>query len=259
MTNCAVSVAEDQWQAWLEAIGEMNVVRDVEFPVSLVAGEVGAVRLAEQYGLTASFARDLLPADIARYLTESSVADRNDVGTHLRNLIADCRACGVRSVSFEMGLDRIRENRFEQDFEQRVRLLRALIPCADQLSVSICVQVRYPKSFPGSKEWEHAAALVHEVMHPNCRLAVNLVPEEFPESFDIATFVRSCSFRIGTLRFHHGVASGESLDDDGMRAWAEALRGHGFKGGVVFSPRVSEADAFPAACRRIDGWARLFE
>ncbi|MBT3381210.1 MAG: hypothetical protein HN742_40475 [Lentisphaerae bacterium] len=259
MTNCAVSVSENEWEMWLEAIGEMTVVRDVEFPVSLVAGDVGAGRLAEQYGLTPSFARDLLPADVARYLSESPVLGREDVGMHLRKLIAECRTCGGRSVSIEMGLDRIRDETFEQDFEERLKLLRALIPCADQLRVSICVQVRYPKSFPGSKEWEHAGALVHEVMHPNCRLAVNLVPEEFPPNFDISTFVRSCCFRIGTLRFHHGLASGESMADDDMATWAKALRGHGFKGGIVFSPRVSTADALQAACRKIDRWARLFE
>ena len=258
MITCAVNVAENRWREWLDAVGNMTVVRDVEFPASLLINESNAMALAERYGLKVSHAQDLLPPEVARYLTESPLRGRDDVLPCLGNTLKQCRAGGVRSVSLEMGLDRIGEATLEQDLAERIKLLRSLMPVADSQRLTLCIQVRYPRAFPGSREWEYAGNLVHEVMNPCCRLAVNLVPSDFPQDFELRNFIRSCYFNIGIVRFHYDPALGENLTMDTQAEWAAVLQNHGFKGGVVFCPRVSGPDGIATACSQIDQWAALY-
>ena len=258
MIICAVSVAEVSWRCWLDAVSNMRVVRDVELPVATLAEPPGALALAEHYGLSVPHARDLLPADTARYVSETPSLGRDGLLQCLDRSLDDCRAAGVRSASLEMGLDRIGDDTFEEDFAERAKLLRCLMPLADERRLTVCVQVRQPRAFPRSKEWEHAANLVHDLMHPCCRLALNVVPAECGPGFDVQEFVRSCYFHIGVVRFHYDPQLGENLGDDAQREWAAALRSHGFRGAVVFCPKLTDDDAIPRACERIDAWAELY-
>jgi len=253
-----VSVAEADWEEWLHAVGNMKIVRDVELPVSLLAGDSNALKLAERYGLTVAHARDLLPSNTARYLGESPAAGRDDVLTCLKHALVRCRDAGARSVSLEMGLERIGDATFEQDLAVRVRLLRGLMPVADSHAVTVCVQVRHPPRFPGAKEWGCAGNLVHEVMHPRCRLALDVVPSELADGFVVEEFVRSCYFQAGGVRFHYDPSLGESPDPESQAEWAAALHRHGFRGPVVFRPRVTGEAMIAEACAGIDAWAELY-
>ena len=258
MITCCVSASEDHWQDWLDAVGNLRRVRDVALPVSLLVTEPAIRTRAERLGLTVSHAQDLLPADVARYLSESPARGRKDVLSRLKDMLVQCRAAGARVVGFELGLDRIREAAFAQDLTDRVKLLRALMPVADSQKVTLCVQVRYPREFPHSKQWEYAGNLVHEVMHPCCRLGISMVPAELPADFDIGSFVRLYSFNLGALRFHYSPAMGETLGRESQARWAEALRRHGFKGLVVFCPKVKEPEGIPEASAAIDAWAEAY-
>ena len=258
MMTCAVSVAETAWDLWLGAVSNMKIVRDVELPAALLVAEPGPLALCQHHGLSVSHVRDLLPPDLARYLSESPVRGRDDVLAALKEILLKCRSAGTHCVSLEMGLDRMGEDTFEDDSAVRVKLLRGLIPIADRQRLTVCVQARYPRSFPTSKEWERAGSLIHDVMHPRCRLTVNTVPNELPRGFDVKDFVRSCCFRMGVVRFLYDPGLGANLVPESQAEWAAALRHHGFRGVVVFCPRVSEPEAVDEACARIDECATFY-
>ncbi len=258
MITCAVSIDESRWRPWLDAVGSMQVVRDVELPAGLVVDEPAALALADHCGLRVSLAHDLLPSDVTRYLGESPAAGRSDVIACLQDIIGRCRASGVRAVTLELGLDRIGDTTYEENFAERLRLLRGLMPVADRERIAVCVQVRYPRSYPSSKAWEYAGTLVHEVMHPSCRLAVDLVPGEFAPDAQPEDLVRLCYFRTELFRFHYDPALGEDLADGGQAEWAGALHRHGYKGAVVFCPRIDGEDGMEEACRNIDRWAQMY-
>lgn len=255
MISCAISVAESQWSDWLREIGNLKVVRDIELPVSLLAQDADAMRAVENHGLRLVVAHDLLPAETARHLAESSGLDRGDVLTCLEETFEHCHNAGARFVTLEMGLNRVSEASADAELAGHIAFLRQLVPLADELRLTICVQVRTPRPFPGSREWEHAAYVVHEVMHPACRLAVNLVPADLPGDFDISAFVRSCTFHLGVLRFHYAPALGDVLDSVALDAWHEVLQQHGFRGSLVFCPRAAGDTGIGEACARIDRWA----
>lgn len=258
MITCAVSVADEAWKAWFEAVGNMKAVRDLECSAAVLAAGAEPLALARRLGLRMAHARDLLPPDIARYLTESPARGRDDVLAYLKKTLALCHAAGVNSVCLQMGLDRVGESTFQHDFGERVRLLRALMSEADRLKLTVCVRVRHPRAFPGSKEWEHAGNLVHEVMHPCCRLALDLVPAELSGPEEVETILRAVCFNTGLVRLHYQPAVGEQLEPASQAQWAAALNRHGFKGGVVYCPRVGSEEAIGAAAAQIDAWAAAF-
>ncbi len=258
MISCAISLPEADWQQWLHAMGNMRIVRDLELPVSLLQDVPDVLPQAEQQGFHLLHAHDLLPSDVARYLSESSVRGSHDLLTYLRETVVNCQLAGARYVSMEMGLDRIGEHTFEVDLGERVKLLRALMPAADQHRITLCLQVRYPRSFPGCRDWEYAGNLVHEVMHPNCRLAVNLFPNDLPPDFDIDQFVATSYFHVAVIRFHYSPMLGESLETKQQRAWAAALQKHAFKGVVIFCPKTANVEGAASACADVDGWAEYY-
>jgi hypothetical protein len=258
MITCAVSVADEVWKAWFEAVGNMKAVRDLECSAAVLAAGAEPMALARRLGLRMAHARDLLPPDMARYLTESPARGREDVLACLKKALALCHGAGVSSVCLQLGLDRIGDATFQHDLGERVRLLRALIPDAERLKLTVCVRVRYPRAFPGSKEWEHAGSLVHEVMHPCCRLALDLVPAELTGSDGADAVLRAVGFNTGLIRLHYQPAAGEQLDPASQARWATALNQHGFKGGVVYCPRVTSEEAIRGAAAQIDAWAAAF-
>jgi len=258
MIFCAVSVVDANWKQWLEAIGDMRVVRGLECSASFLVSTPDFQAAAKRDNLRISHARDLLPADMARYLTESPALGRGDVLDCLKKTLAQCQACGVESVCLQMGLDRIGDATFDHDMNERVRLLRALMPAADRHKLTVCLRVRHPRAFPGSKEWERAAHLVHEVMHPCCRLALDFFPAEVPPDHDLEELIRSCCFHVGVVRFHYTPSLGETLDAASQARWAKLLQQHGYKGAVVFCPNVTEEDGIATACEKIDQWAEAY-
>lgn len=258
MIACGISIPERDWRTWLDTVGDLERVRSVEVPASLLVGEPESLRLCEHYGLRILHAGNLLPADVARYLSETPAAGRPDVSACLKDMLAQCRDAGVRSVSIDLGLDRIRQDSYERDADERLRLLRSLVGVADELRVTVCVHVRYPRAFPGSKAWGSAANLVHDAMHPRCKLAVDLVPADFPENLDAAELVRVCYVHTAVFRFCYDPSLGETLTDEMQEVWSSVMHEHSFKGSVIFCPRTSEDQAIAEACRRIDGWSRLY-
>ena len=203
MIPCAVSIPETNSVDWITAVANTTHIREVELPATLLQEAGPAFAQVEHNGLHVLHVRELLPADVSRYLAEQPAKGRSDVLGCFQKGLESCNRAGTRHASFDVGLDRIGAGPHDDGLEQRVKLLRALVPAAERNRITLCVQIRFPAAFPGSKAWDHAANLVHEVMHPRCRLALSLFPAEFPEDFEVEALVRRCYFNVGVLRFHY--------------------------------------------------------
>jgi len=245
MIPCAVSIPETNLDEWLETVADTARIRHIELPAVRLRAPDNAMAWAEQLGLRLLHARELLPANLAPYVAEQPLRDREDLRNCLQQALEQCRDAGGAYASLDVGLDRMPDAAAADGLTARVRLLRALLPVAEHGRVTLGVQVRVPPPFPGSRAWHHAANLVHEVMHPRCRLTLDLVPAEFDTDFDVAAFVRRCCFTAGLLRFHYRPDLGEEPAPARHRLWAAALVRHGFRGGVVFVP---DAPVLAPAC-----------
>lgn len=257
MVACAISVPEYDLEPWCEAVGDLRFIRDIEISGTHL-DDPGVPELLERTGLGVVHVRDLLPADVSRYINESPAQGRDDVVEHLESMLDRCRAIGAKSAGMEFGLDRITKAGFRHDFTERIRLLRSLVPVADRNGVVLCVNVRFPRSYPGSKEWEHAANLIHEVMHPSFRLAVDLVSGDLPEDFAPEILIRECYFQIGVLRIHFSPAFGETMTGEFQQSAGRALRRHGYRGVVIFRGHFEPNFSVPGRLfSTMDNWAQL--
>ena len=136
--------------------------------------------------------------------------------------------------------------------ESRSAFLRRVIPMAGDCTVDLCLPVRCPLPFPHSRQWNVAANLLHDIMHPSLRLALDVLPFELPADFDPAAFVRRFCFQAGIVRFHHDAEAGEMPSREMLLPWWLALRRHNFRGVVVLKPRVVSAERIEPVCRRLD-------
>jgi hypothetical protein len=256
MINCAVRMPEDGWQDALRVAGDLTVIRHLEVPGSVLLGEPDVVSHAERLGLKVLVAQDVLPGHVARYLAEAPVAGRADVPAALQSLVAECLDRGVRFVTLDVGLARAGDR--GTGLRDRVALLRALMPTAGSARGVVCLQVRTPPEEPDSREMDYAANIVHDVMHPSCRLCVNVVPADLPDDFDGAAFVRDLYHSTALVRFHYSPLFGEDLDEDSQTVWATALRHHAFRGAVVFCPTVGDTAALPRVFADLERWAAMY-
>lgn len=258
MITPALRIPDADWAEWLDAVAETAHLRSVELSASLLAEDAAACERVRHYGLAIGHACHLLPPDVSRYLFETPLATRDDIVKHLRQVLKKCSDMGAGAVSIEVGLERIHEPTFEDDVKARAALVHELLGSPEVPGPPLCLHVRHPPSFPGSREWGHAANLIHETDEPRLRLALNLFPHELPQETAVDQFVRSCCRQLAVVRFHYEPSLGEELDPRVQEAWGHSLRWHGFKGVVVFCPHLTGNHAIGEICSQADDLAPLY-
>ena len=244
-----MSVSDRYWRQWFAALSDTPGIRDVELSADLLESEPAVVEAVEQHGFHIHAVRDLLPASIARYLADTSPPVRDAVTERAAAVLRQCDGLGANAVMLDLGIGSIRKDQIDEQMRQRSRLLTHLVASTEDSSLTLSLPVRYPRPYPGSREWEYTANLVHDVMHPRCRLALNIFPAE--EDFQLERLMRSIYFRTCLIRFHYEPAAGESVEDWFSQDWHNALERHGIHGPLVFCPRLRSEDAIPEACRRV--------
>ena len=255
MIEFAVAVQPNGWPAWIENAANLKFVRSLECPGELLNTHRDLFAAADHQGLHWVHVRDMAPRTIGRHAGEGISYE----GLHWHDVVADlmksCAALGVRSVSLDAGLDRISESGFDEAFQRRLALLEPVLLHAGSWGLRLCVEVRQPVAFPGSREWSYAGNLLYELRDHEVALCVNVAPVELAGDFDMDTFARRCALRTSVIRLMYYPHRGESPGDEMLAAWWKALRRHGFHGVVVFCPRVDDPDALPGILSRVDQWA----
>ncbi len=258
MTTTALSIPDEHWDVWLDAVADTRYIRNLEVPAELVLGiDAQLPEKAGQAGLRVSFVRDLVAPEAARNATELADAPRHELIGNLCSRIKCAGDYGVILGTLEVGVGAAGNS--ENDLARRVQFLRRLMPASAEAEVTIALPARYPPAYPGARQWENVGNIIHEVMHPNCKFAVDVFPAELAPDFDIPQFLRQCGYQMGVVRFNFEPALGEGFEPGKDELWARALQRHAFRGGVVFRPRnVVSEEAIIQVCKTVDRWANTF-
>lgn len=255
MLQAVISIPEMASAVWLTAVADMKRVRDVCLPANaLLDPETPA--LCARLGLEIAVARELATRDIAPYLDEMPAPACEGLVTAILDALQRCREHGVRAAFLGCGLERISGERSEIALATRVDFLRKLMSRDDSSTLRLCLPVRYPQPSPGDREREWAGRIVHEVMHPDCRLALTVFPSELPTDFAVREAIRPVAFQLGLVQFSYEPMLGETIRPEVLRQWLTALRWHGYRGLVVFRPVLTDESWVEPVCERLD---RLIE
>ena len=260
MTTVAISVPDEQLVPWLDAVADTTLVRAVELPAALLNEPEALPGLLQPRGLALTHVTRFLPPGFGSRFAESAAEMRTTFTQQLQSALARCRDAGVRHVSLDLNEDDIcvLESALPDTLRCWSVLMHKLLPMAMDAGITLNIPVTWPLPFPGSRNWTGAGNLVHEVMHPSCRLELNLALGELPTDFDLAGLIRNCVFHLDTLRLHYSPAQGEQPTPAQQRQWSGILLRQGFKGAIVFCPRVTTPEAIRDCCLRVDELAAAY-
>ena len=255
MIECALSIpATESWQAWVRAAADLPLLRSLECPGELLE-EDGLAVAADRAGLEWVHVHDLLPPATARHLAETTLPDAASWRRSIDRLTGACACLGVRRASLDLGLDRLIGTDFSDGLERRLHLLAPFFGAEASWPLDLCVDVRRPPAFPGSREWEAAGNLIHELQGKPFGLCVDVYPAEPGPDFALDEFLRQCVLHTRVLRILYCPRLGDAIDCETRERWSTALRRHGFRGVVVFCPRVTDPDELPRILASADRWA----
>ncbi len=257
MMNSIVLAIPDQNRGhWLELAAKTRAFRKIEMSwEGFLAPEAEDGILAER-GLDLVAIRDLIASEVTRNLVGLSNQMRQQAQAILSARLVEIRNREVRTAIFDLGVGRNVGDGGDFNFARRVKFMRDLMAVAASQEVKVCLQARYPRAYPTAPQWDMVGNVIHEVMHPNCRLALDLYAAELPPGFQVRDFLRRCGCHLSVLRLHFEPMAGEGLSGGFIEQWREALDGYLFKGMVVFSPDGSiEAGSILGLLRRMRQWA----
>ena len=212
MITVAISVPEEQLECWLDAVAGTALVRQVELPAAALNDPEPTLRLLRPRGLTPGHVARFLPPGFGPRFAEASDDLRATFVQQLQTAAARCRDCGARHISLDLNEDDIcvLEAAHPETLRCWAGLVRRLLPMAMEAGITLNIPVAQPPPFPGSRNWAGAGNLIHEIMHPACRLELNLALAELPPEFDITATLRNCLFHLDTIRLHYSPAEGEA-------------------------------------------------
>ncbi len=260
MHEVAVRIVPAEWREWLRLAGDTRRLRCIEVSGDLLAAASPELpRAALHLGLELIHVADVIPPSLSCYLGEMALGD--DEGA----LAALCREVtrglpeGVRFASLDLGLDRLALSPFEEGFRRRVLLMRALRRELFPRGTTAAVRVRLPRPFAGSRQWEWAANLLHELGEPRCRTALDVMLSDLAQDLDADSVLRDAGGHAGVVRLHYRWRGGEQPDETTREQWSAALRRHPGPLAVVFCPWEPTLDSASGLLADIERWAAALE
>ncbi len=246
----AIRIPPDQPRLWLEAVGDLRGVRAVELPAALLETAAEPVPpLLRRLGLSVLHADGLLPSGFLAHFTAATPPVRERLVLDLRRALAACGAAGVRNLTLDLELQEPAQGSLQAD---AAPLVRQILATMMEQGMTFCLPLRLPLSWPGSREWQAAANLAAEVLHPACAYALTLELGDLPADFPFESHIRELGFHLQILRLAYTPALGETPTTAQVTEWHRILQRQGFKGVVVFCPRLSSVDGIRDACLRLD-------
>ncbi|MCF7853820.1 MAG: hypothetical protein K9N51_03400 [Candidatus Pacebacteria bacterium] len=259
MMHVALSVDDVAGEEWFDAIADTRCIRAAEVTLACLTENTEIIERAAVRGIDLACVRDVLSSEESRYFSDIPLRVRQSVARTLGQRLIRCGRAGVRTASVRLGLERITEKEREGEIADRVAFLKNVISPLDSCGLTLCLTVRYPMERPQSREWDLAINIVHDVMHPVLRMGVDVFPSELDGDFDPMAFVRNTGMNLGVLRFVYEPGLGETLAASDLARWNEALRWHGYRGGIVFRPRPGIHTSIREVCAEVDAWAGIIQ
>ena len=252
MISVAVSVSENHWERWLETLSNLAGIRTVEVQGGLLAEAPALAGKLESCGLRVSGVTGIMPRRAGEFLTDSPWQNLEILVHQVTTVLQQWAVLGIREISLDLDLETLDPIRMEPDLNWRVLLVRRMLAVATENNLVFRIPVRVPPARPDGRDLSLAANLIYEVMHPACRLELNLFPGEMAADLDHQELLRSGSHHLQAVRFHFEPSCGDLPGIEHQRQWAQALRKIGFKGTVVYVPRVTREEGIDSVCRELD-------
>ena len=223
----------------------------IELPGEVMQDESGWEDAIEAFGVPCRGLGDLLPDAVGRYLPETAAAARERLLTYMRRLMTRAAMLNIEYAVIQLGVDRIASGALDAELTARCKLLRSLMALAETHEITVCVPVSLPAPAYRRDLLARTVRLIQEVMHPKCRLALDLRPDELPADFEPADFLRTHGPSIAVLRFHYEPALGLGFTADSQAEWADAVRREHYQGDIVFCPHITGVDAIRRQSRAV--------
>jgi hypothetical protein len=258
MINCAIRIHDQAWQDWLEPVAATRRLCAVECSAGLFS-EADFPAQLNKYGIRCLHARDLLPGDTAAFLSES--ASEEELIALRRNLFGimiSAAATDTQVFSLQLRLDRISAEKPAQQLERHAQLLQPLLAAPLDKPYQLAIQVRQPRPYPQSREWDHALDICQRAKSPRIGLAVHLHPDDFDNLESFKPVLDSCFEHLRVLCFHYNPLLSETLFDDEQLSCSEELKARNYQGLVVFCPVTDERSNLQGVCEDALSWADFY-
>ncbi len=252
MIACGVRIPQETAEAWLEALVDSGLSAELEVSLDLLDDTPATHRILQRAGTQIMGVRDIIDPQVGRYLEELPEKAFSQVLASAVKAIGRCREVGARQVTLDLGLDHVDMAREQERLiKPRIELLGKICPLAEEKGITVCAPVRLPPDSPEADALRVAANLVYDVGLASFRACLNIFPNEMPGGLDARKLMRQTGSLGAMVRLFYAPCLGEDLETSDVRALVEALKWHGFNGGLVFCPLNVGEERIPTICEGI--------
>lgn len=258
MITCAIRINDNSWQDWLEPVAATKRLNAIECDAGHFASPQFPL-LLNKHGVRCPHARDILPHDIAAFLSEAA-SDENLVvlRRNLFGMMISAAATDTHFFSLQLRLDRIVPDQAAQCLQRYAKLLQSLLSAPMDTPYNLAIQVGQPRPFPQSHEWDYALQLCQLTKSERIGIAMHFYPDDFADQGDLGALLDSCRKQLKIVCFHYNPLLGETLFDEEQSTWADELKKRQFNGLVVFCPETNSQSNLQGICEDALSWADFY-
>jgi len=241
MINCAVRIEEEFWEEALTAAGQ-GPPYGLEVPVSLLES---CPRFAQRFELEdwkVVNIREALPLEHAPYMDECPPSIRRGLVATLASTLELGRCFGATCASLDLGLDRVVDS---AGISSRADILSEALSLSAE-GPTLCMQVRVPRRYPLSQEWDLVRELVSLTDSSRVGIAANVVIHDISPQPAPAELIDLLGGGLRLVRFLLGAPRPASFAEGTIASWAEELARCDSPPAVVFSAQFRDPAALPA-------------
>lgn len=217
MISCGLRLDEQNWEESLDAAGADSPY-GFEVPVSLLESCPRFVQRFELDDLNLVNIREILPPEQALYVDEYPAGTRRALVRALAATLELGRCFGAACATVDLGLDRVRNG---AGLDNREAFLAEALALPE--GPVLCVQVRVPRRFPKSREWQLARELMERSASPRLGIAANVAVHDISPQPEPEELRAPFGERLRLVRFLLGGPLPNCLDCFVLQRWAEAL------------------------------------
>ena len=196
--------------------------------------------------------------DIIAPSVSNSIADQKDniIKGFIEKLILlteQLKEYGINEFSLNAGVEGSFSN--SAQINSRISLLKKIAPYLHRKKLKLSIPVRVPSatSIPKGKY----GVFLKNTMSRNIRLALNIHPHETTANGKPEDILNEFRFFIESISFVYESETGNMLVEKLIKPWFRTLDEFGYKGPVIFRPRVSNLDNLRTAVNNLSELLKL--
>lgn len=185
-------------------------------------------------------ASQIVSNSLARSIVEQAPKMIADFVETMEKTAAKLKKFYVDSCSVDFSLEYLPEN--PDVYQPTVELFKKIAPVFYNTDINFCIPVKIPSASDILPEF--FLTFMKEILSPNLRLSIDIYPHRLGKEFEPEGLFRWFRFDSLVVRLVYDAALGNHLLKASVQPWIKYLKHSGFTGAVIFSPRISDAEAF---------------